>query len=688
MLKNLSKKKIIVSSIALVLVFAVIVGLALLPSAAKGAESSTEVITEIISDTVQRGNVTHSLVSGGTIADVDSVAVSLVGDIKLARWEVQNGDYVQEGDLLASVDRESVLASIEELTALIKNLDADIESHRYDTVSASVTSPRAGRVKAIYAQAGEDVSDTVQTYGALMLISLDGLMAVDIEAPSLPLGAGVTVTLSDGSEVKGTVESVTEGIATVTISDETAAPDECVIVSVDGKQVGEGTLYVHAALNLTGFAGTVARVNVAVNAPISASQSLITLENTTYTGDRAALLTTRRELEEELQALIAAYETGGVYASCAGRVSEINEALADDNDNSEDDDAPSPAASISYGGIGEKLMYPTATLRTRLMLLSSVSSGDLPPQTGDEPNTPDTPSDTLGATTEFIGRVSAITDNPDGTKTISIVSSSAQVDLNSATLAALGSAVSAEGIKVGDILVLTYQNDVLTAVSIYQNGGGTPEQGDGMTDGMSGAQVGGMSGSMSGGGMSGGGAASGSTAETSVQDYSVTSTALCVLTPYERADIIITVDELGIRTLAVGQEFTVTLDALPGQSFAGTVVEINPVGENSGGSTKYSVTISIDRAEDMLTGMNAAVRTPLQSREDVPIIPAAALNEDADGTFVYTSYNAHDDELGSPVYVTTGLSDGENVEILSGMGEGDVYYYRYASQIKYTFTRR
>lgn len=689
MLKKMTKKKIIISAIALVLVLAVIVGLALLPAAfGKVPDSSTEVITALITGAVERGNVTRSLIAGGTIADVDSVSVSLAGDIKLSRWEVNEGDYVQAGDLLASVDRQSVLVAIEDLTALIKTLDADIESHKYDTVSSSITAPRAGRVKAVYAEVGADVSETVEQYGALMLISLDGLMAVDIEAPTLPLGAAVTVTLSDGSEVKGAVESLSEGVATITLSDESAAPDEHVTVSIDGQTVGDGTLYIHAELRLTGFAGTVARINTKVNAPISASQTLITLENTDYTGERKALLTQRHELEDELQALIAAYETGGVYASCSGRVSNINETLAEDSD---DDETPNTsAAPLSYANSGGKLMYPVSSRRNYVKLLSSSTPILSQPTVGGETGESGSPSGEEGntptVTTEFIGRVSEIVANDDGTKTFTVVSSTAQTKFSSAELAALSAPIEADSISEGDILVLKYENNVLVSVSIYSSGS-TPEGSGDAPGGMDGAQSGGMSGGgMAGGGMSGGVGVSGT--EDVQQDYTVESTVLCTLTPYERADIIITVDELDIRAISVGQEFTVTLDALSGQSFTGTVSEIDPVGENSGGSTKYAVTLSIDRAENMLTGMNAAVRTPLESRDGVLIIPAAALNEDADGTFVYTSYNAKDDALGSPVYVTTGLSDGENVEILSGMSEGDEYYYRYASEIKYTFTMR
>ena len=65
----------------------------------------------------------------------------------------------------------------------------------------------------------------------------------------------------------------------------------------------------------------------------------------------------------------------------------------------------------------------------------------------------------------------------------------------------------------------------------------------------------------------------------------------------------------------------------------------------------------------------------------------AALQEDASGVYVYTGYNQRAGQLTDPVFVTTGDSDGEKVEILSGLAAGDSLYYRYASGLEYTFQR-
>ena len=171
------------------------------------------------------------------------------------------------------------------------------------------------------------------------------------------------------------------------------------------------------------------------------------------------------------------------------------------------------------------------------------------------------------------------------------------------------------------------------------------------------------------------------------KDYIMDETELCTLTDYDTAEITLTVDELDIAQLSIGQAVTVTLDALPGQSFDGEITEIDPNGENSGGSTKYSVTVTLPRTEDMLTGMNAAVRVQLKENDGRLLIPLAAVQEDANGIYVCTGYDKSSDEATDPIEITTGLSDGENVEVLSGLSEGDTVYYRYADTLEYSFVK-
>ena len=146
----------------------------------------------------------------------------------------------------------------------------------------------------------------------------------------------------------------------------------------------------------------------------------------------------------------------------------------------------------------------------------------------------------------------------------------------------------------------------------------------------------------------------------------------------------VSVDELDILRLSVGQQVSVYLDALAGTHFEGVITRIDPEGTNSGGNTKYTAAVAIARTGSMRAGMNGTVIVYGETHENVLLIPLTALNEDGNKVTVYTGYDAETDTLINPVPVETGVSDGTNAEILSGLSVGEPYFYRYADSVSYT----
>ena len=88
----------------------------------------------------------------------------------------------------------------------------------------------------------------------------------------------------------------------------------------------------------------------------------------------------------------------------------------------------------------------------------------------------------------------------------------------------------------------------------------------------------------------------------------------------------------------------------------------------------------------MLPGMNASVKIVTAVSDPVPTLPASALVEDGGHTFVYLGYDEKKDTLTDLTEIETGLSDGDRVQILSGLPEGSTVYYRYADTVVYSFT--
>ena len=176
-----------------------------------------------------------------------------------------------------------------------------------------------------------------------------------------------------------------------------------------------------------------------------------------------------------------------------------------------------------------------------------------------------------------------------------------------------------------------------------------------------------------GGGMNMGGMGQTQTFET----YSLDKLTVASVTSQEHMTVSITIDELDITSIYVGQEAIVSVDALGGEQFEAQISKISNSGENEGGNSKFTVEVTLAKSGDMLPGMYSSAFITLDTSESVPTVPVAALNKSGVETILYTSYDAEEGTLGNPVVVTIGCSDGENVEIISGLAQGQTCYYEY-----------
>lgn len=169
----------------------------------------------------------------------------------------------------------------------------------------------------------------------------------------------------------------------------------------------------------------------------------------------------------------------------------------------------------------------------------------------------------------------------------------------------------------------------------------------------------------------------GSRAQADPELYSTASTPLCTLISQETMELTVSIDEQDIARVSPGMTAQITLDALKGQTFEGTVTQISKFGANNGGSSKFEVVLELPYSAGMLPGMNASARMTLGHVENVLTIPVAALVERGTKTLVYTGYDPKEEILLNPVEVETGFSDGETVEIKSGLTTGTPVWYTY-----------
>ncbi|HVB64821.1 MAG TPA: efflux RND transporter periplasmic adaptor subunit [Nitrolancea sp.] len=131
----------------------------------------------------------------------------------------------------------------------------------------------------------------------------------------------------------------------------------------------------------------------------------------------------------------------------------------------------------------------------------------------------------------------------------------------------------------------------------------------------------------------------------------------------------IDIDEIDVPHVTTGMTATFRLDAYPGTSIDGTLTDVSPVAKTSGGTTTFPATVTFKSPAGLLLrpGMNANVSIQTAVRKNVLLIPQSAIRTVGKRTFVTTVSNGKQTER----EIQIGLSSGGQVEVASGLSEGD-----------------
>jgi HlyD family secretion protein len=139
-------------------------------------------------------------------------------------------------------------------------------------------------------------------------------------------------------------------------------------------------------------------------------------------------------------------------------------------------------------------------------------------------------------------------------------------------------------------------------------------------------------------------------------------------------EIILSVDEVDVGSFAVGQPAIVTLETWPNETIDSEILAIAP-SANSGGSNalvSYDVHVGLGETDlPVLIGMTANAKLITSANEDVLLVPNRAIRADRQANKYFVTVLKVDDST-EEVEVVTGLRDGENTQIISGIDEGTV----------------
>jgi HlyD family secretion protein len=130
------------------------------------------------------------------------------------------------------------------------------------------------------------------------------------------------------------------------------------------------------------------------------------------------------------------------------------------------------------------------------------------------------------------------------------------------------------------------------------------------------------------------------------------------------------VSEVDINNVAVGQPATLSLDAIPGKTFHGTVQSVSQAGDNSSGSVNFTVTVQLTDADPQVKpSMTAAVTIVVQQVKGQLVVPNRAVRLVDAQRVVYILENGRPKQ----VQITLGASSDTLSVVASGdLKEGDL----------------
>ena len=146
------------------------------------------------------------------------------------------------------------------------------------------------------------------------------------------------------------------------------------------------------------------------------------------------------------------------------------------------------------------------------------------------------------------------------------------------------------------------------------------------------------------------------------------------LADLSKPTLTVSIDQTDLSKLVMGNKAEVVFDALPNQTFNGTVIQVNPQLTTSGQYQIVTGLVELDATaaaalKGLPTGLNASVTIIAQQVKNVLLVPLSALRDLGGGS--YSVFVVKNGKLALTV-VQVGLKDSVQAEVSGGVNEGDL----------------
>jgi multidrug efflux pump subunit AcrA (membrane-fusion protein) len=149
-------------------------------------------------------------------------------------------------------------------------------------------------------------------------------------------------------------------------------------------------------------------------------------------------------------------------------------------------------------------------------------------------------------------------------------------------------------------------------------------------------------------------------------------TALMDIVDYDNLQVEIKVDEYDLSAVKTGKEATVKIGALQ-KELTGTVGKIAKEGTVSNGVTFFVANVDLKKDPNLKIGMSAEITLLNQKAAGVVTLPMTAVQFDS-GNNPYVLKKENNGAF-SQTAISTGINDGQRVEVKKGIAAGETVYY-------------
>ena len=163
-----------------------------------------------------------------------------------------------------------------------------------------------------------------------------------------------------------------------------------------------------------------------------------------------------------------------------------------------------------------------------------------------------------------------------------------------------------------------------------------------------------------------------------VGDLAVPGAVLATVARIERMKIIFNMNETDIPAVVLGQSVMVYTDVNPDARAEGRIVQLSKSADVRSRSFEVKALFPNRADRWFKPGMFGKVRLEISPKEEMLVVPAAAIQSEGEESRVYVV-------RGGRSYlrqITTGVSDGERTVVLSGLAEGDTVATLGANNLK------